>query len=296
MRKKPGLLFFSVMGALPPSVFLSLDKTERRSPRALRSSLPGHSLRSPLGASHPRRPGSTKAQAASLSRSAGGIPEGLVRRPKQTDAQPLIFFRAPSRISRATLPQRPAAMVVRGSGRCLTPFPLENLQAGQGARNGTYRRDDRAGHASEGRNPQKMAGSGGGAMAGRRMSLLACDLSAGQEEPWRRLLQELSEAGRKEKEEFAKSRRRLGISVESVWLVPTKPSGGGLTVVYLEAEDPEWVLRELAASDAPFDSGYGTQMRKLFGFDPARLRAAASGELLAWHDDARGEPEASKRA
>ena len=86
-----------------------------------------------------------------------------------------------------------------------------------------------------------------------------------------------SEAGRKEKEEFAKSRRRLGISVESVWLVPTKPSGGGLTVVYLEAEDPEWVLRELAASDAPFDSGYGTQMRKLFGFDPARLGGQRAG-------------------
>jgi hypothetical protein len=124
---------------------------------------------------------------------------------------------------------------------------------------------------------------------------LACDLSAGQEEPWRRLLQELSEAGRKEKEEFAECRGRLGISVESVWLVPTKPRGGGLTVVYLEAEDPERVLRELALSDAPFDLGYRTQMRKLFGFDPARLGRAASGELLyAWRDDAQSEPEASK--
>jgi hypothetical protein len=140
-----------------------------------------------------------------------------------------------------------------------------------------------------------MASSGGDAVAGRRSLLLARELSAGQEEPWRRLLQELSEAGRKEKEEFAKSRRRLGISVEAVWLVPTKPRGGGLAVVYLEADNPERVLRELAASDAPFDSGYGTQMRKLFGFDPVRLGRAASGELLyAWHDDVRDEPEASK--
>jgi hypothetical protein len=140
-----------------------------------------------------------------------------------------------------------------------------------------------------------MADSGGDATAGRRSLLLACELSAGQEEPWRRLLQELSDAGRKEKEEFAKSRRRLGISVEAVWLVPTRPRGGGLTVVYLEAEDPERVLSELAASDAPFDSGYRTQMRKFFGFDPARLGRAASGELLyAWRDEARGEPEASK--
>jgi hypothetical protein len=178
----------------------------------------------------------------------------------------------------------------------LTPFPLENLtNSPRGlATEGTAGTIE-PGTPDEERNPQKMAGSGGGAMAGRRSLLLACDLSVGQEEPWRRLLQELSEAGLKEKEEFAKSRRRLGISVESVWLVPTKPSGGGLTVVYLEAEDPEWVLRELAASDAPFDSGYGTQMRKLFGFDPARLGRAASGELLyAWRDDARGDPEALK--
>jgi hypothetical protein len=179
----------------------------------------------------------------------------------------------------------------------LTPFPLENFTGSPRglATEGTAGTIE-PGTPDEERNPQKMASSGDGAMSGRRsLLLLACDVSAGQEEPWRRLLQELSDAGCKEKEEFARSRRRLGISVESVWLVPTKPSGGGLTVVYLEAEDPERVLRELAASDAPFDSGYGTQMRKLFGFDLARLGRAASGELLyTWRDDARGEPEASK--
>ena len=129
------------------------------------------------------------------------------------------------------------------------------------------------------------------------MLLLTCDISAEQEEPWRRLLQELSDAGRKEvKEEYAQSRRRLGISVESVWLGPTKPRGGGMAVVYLEAEDTERVLRELASSDAPFDSFYSGRMRKLLGLDLARLGRAASGELLfAWRDDdARGEREASK--
>jgi hypothetical protein len=133
-------------------------------------------------------------------------------------------------------------------------------------------------------------------MAARRSLLLACDISAEQEEPWRRLLQELSDAGRKEKEEYVQSRRRLGISVESVWVVPTKPRGGGMTVVYLEAEDPERVLDELASSDAPFDSFYSGRMRKLLGLDLARLGRAASGELLlAWRDDDyRGEREASK--
>ena len=127
---------------------------------------------------------------------------------------------------------------------------------------------------------------------------MACDISAEQEEPWRRLLQELSDAGRKEvEEEYAQSRRRLGISVESVWLLPTKPRGGGLAVVCLEAEDPERVLDELASSDVPFDSFYsGRRMRKHLGLDLARLGRAASGELLfAWRDDdARGEREASK--
>ena len=110
-------------------------------------------------------------------------------------------------------------------------------------------------------------------------------------------MQELSDAGRKEvKEEYAQSRRRLGISVESVWLVPTKPRGGGLTVVYLEADHPERVLGELAASDAPFDSFYSGRMRKLPGLDLARVPRAASGDLLfAWRDDdAGGEREASK--
>ena len=119
--------------------------------------------------------------------------------------------------------------------------------------------------------------------------MLAWDVSADQEEPWRRLLQELSEARREEEEEYVESRRRLGISIESVWLV-AKPSGGGMAVVYLQAlEDPEWALGELAASEAPFDSWYSGGMRKLFGFDLARVPRAGSGELLfAWRD---GGPE-----
>jgi hypothetical protein len=84
-----------------------------------------------------------------------------------------------------------------------------------------------------------------------RTLLLAWDVSAVQEEPWRRLLQEFSYARREE--EYMDSRRRLGVSAESVWLVP-KPSGGGVAVVYLEALDPELALGELAASEAPFDT------------------------------------------
>src|SRR5919112_4017781 len=125
---------------------------------------------------------------------------------------------------------------------------------------------------------------------GRRSVLLSWDVSADQEEPWRRLLQELqelqelSDARREEEEEYVGSRRRLGISAESVWLV-AKPSGGGRAVVYLEALDPERALGELAASKVPFDLWYSGAMSKLFGFDLARLPWAGSGELLfAWRD------------
>jgi hypothetical protein len=130
---------------------------------------------------------------------------------------------------------------------------------------------------------------------GSSSSLLAWDVSADQEEPWRRLSQELSDARwEEEEEEYMESRRRLGVSAESVWLVP-KPSGGGMAVVYLEALDPERVLRELAASEAPFDSCYSGGMRKLFGFDLARVPRAAGGELLfAWRDDGPVESEALK--
>jgi len=118
-----------------------------------------------------------------------------------------------------------------------------------------------------------------------KASLLAWNVPADQEEPWRRFLQELSGPRH---EEYAKSRRRLGISAERVWLAPN-PSGGGSAVVYLEAENPEWTLeralRELAASDDPFDSWYGMQMCKLFGRDFALLPRVSSAELLfAWRE------------
>jgi len=131
-----------------------------------------------------------------------------------------------------------------------------------------------------------------------RTSVLAWEVSADREEPWRRFLQELSGPRRKE---YAESRRRLGISAESTWLAPRR-SGGGVAVVYLEAHDPWWslerALRELAASDDPFDSWYRTQMRELFGCDFARSSRVPGGEFLfGWReapgDGDSGSPEGS---
>ncbi len=116
-------------------------------------------------------------------------------------------------------------------------------------------------------------------------SLLVWQVSADQEEPWRRFLQELSGS---HLEEYARSRRRLGISAESVWFAP-KPSGGGAAVVFLEAEDTERALSELvaqlAASETSFDSWLRREMQEVFGCDFAQLPRPARGELLfAWRE------------
>jgi hypothetical protein len=136
-----------------------------------------------------------------------------------------------------------------------------------------------------------MAAGDSGNVEGSRSLLLAWDVMPDQEEPWRRFLQELSDP---RYEEHAPSRRRLGVSTELVWLAP-KPSGGGVAIVYLEAKDPERALRELAASDALFNSWYGMEIRRYFGMDLTRSPRAASGELLfAWRDDVLGEHESAK--
>jgi hypothetical protein len=136
-----------------------------------------------------------------------------------------------------------------------------------------------------------MSGDRTGAMG--RASLFVWQVSADQEEPWRRFLQELSGP---RFEEYAESRRRLGIFAESVWFAP-KPSGGGIAVVFLEAEDPERALRELvaelAASETSFDSWFRREMHKLFGCDFAQSPRAARSELLfAWREvSGEGEQE-----
>ena len=136
-----------------------------------------------------------------------------------------------------------------------------------------------------------MADGDSGNVVSSRSLLLVWDVPPDQEEPWRRFLQELSDP---RYQEYAQSRRHLGVSTELVWLAP-KPSGGGVAIVYLEADNPERALDELAVSEAPFDSWYGTQMRRLFGFDLARSPRVADGELLfAWCEDVPGEHEAPK--
>jgi hypothetical protein len=70
-----------------------------------------------------------------------------------------------------------------------------------------------------------------------------------------------------------------------------------VAIVYLEADNPEWALRELVAElatpETPFDSWYGTQMHELFGRDFVRSPHLVGGELLfAWREvSGEGEQE-----
>lgn len=128
-------------------------------------------------------------------------------------------------------------------------------------------------------------------MVSRRSLLLAWEVTAEQEEPWRRLLQDLSGPRRAE---FAESRRGLGISVEAVWLAP-KSAGGGVAVVYLETEDPARALRELTVSTTAFDSWYREEMRRLFSCNFERSTRVAPGELLFAWPQVPGEEEQEPR-
>ncbi len=130
------------------------------------------------------------------------------------------------------------------------------------------------------RNP-RMPSSGGSRTGGGRGLLLAWDVRSDREEPWRRLLQELSDAPWQQ--EHVTACRRLSISVESIWFVP-KMGGGGTAVVYLEAEDPERTLRELVASETLLNSWGIGGMGRFFGFgfslDSAQASRVVSGEIL----------------
>ncbi len=121
--------------------------------------------------------------------------------------------------------------------------------------------------------------------------LLAWDVHSDREEPWRRLLQELSEAHWQE--EHVAACRRLGIAVDSIWLVP-KTGGGGRAVVYQETEDPERTKRELLATQTLLESWGIGGMGKFSGFgfslDSAQASRVVGGELLfSWRDGVPGE-------
>lgn len=81
----------------------------------------------------------------------------------------------------------------------------------------------------------------------------ALPILPGQEENVRRMSEEVLEAGPL-REAYEQSRRNLGITREMAWLQPTPI--GDMIIVYWESDDPQYVLREMAASQDQFDSRF----------------------------------------
>lgn len=101
---------------------------------------------------------------------------------------------------------------------------------------------------------------------------------AGRQEAWRRFHQTIQGSRRAEYEE---SRRRVGITKELVWF--TQSPLGEMALVYLETEQPERVLLQLARSTSPFDSWYWQQLLELHDVDVNQLRLRLLNELIfAW--------------
>ncbi len=95
-------------------------------------------------------------------------------------------------------------------------------------------------------------------------------------ESWRRFMQEIALTRRPE---FERSRRRVGVSAESVWLI------AGIAVWWLEAEDPEGAILRLSASDQPFDRWFVRQVHDLVGLELIELLVQSRSELvLEWKE------------
>jgi len=97
----------------------------------------------------------------------------------------------------------------------------------------------------------------------------------GRQEAWRRFCQVLLGSRLCEYEE---SRQRLSITEELVWLAQTLQ--GEMAIVYLEAERPERVLPQLAASDLPFDLWFRKQLLELHCLDLAHAPSGLAAELV----------------
>jgi hypothetical protein len=65
------------------------------------------------------------------------------------------------------------------------------------------------------------------------------------------------------KEAYQDARRRAGIIREAVWIQPAP--GGGLSVVYLEADDLATAFTILRTSTEPFDRWFRQQVRRVYG-------------------------------
>jgi len=100
----------------------------------------------------------------------------------------------------------------------------------------------------------------------------------GKQEAWRRFYQALEGSRCHQYEELHK---RLHVTNELTWLAEMPQ--GDMVIVYLEADDPEGMIQDLAASNLPFDCWFKEQLLELYGLDVQKHRAKQLNELVfAW--------------
>ena len=103
----------------------------------------------------------------------------------------------------------------------------------------------------------------------------------GEEEPWRRFLQEL-EGSRTE--EYEDLKRRMGVRRVRVWLQRTA-RGGELTIVHLEVEKPREIVKRFIAADGPFDRWVKARLEEFHGLDFSAPRSRRSVSELVLGTD-----------
>lgn len=120
----------------------------------------------------------------------------------------------------------------------------------------------------------------------------AANIRRGQEEEWRRFVQEVTEERFGEYEDL---RRRLGFRNESLWLL--RNEAGETAVAYLEVEDPERMAQELADSKSPFDLWITRCLQKFHGPRASAVRRPGAELIFAYPEAAAGgeNPEPARR-
>jgi hypothetical protein len=90
--------------------------------------------------------------------------------------------------------------------------------------------------------------------------IITMPIAPGKVEAWRRFCQQLSGSRR---EEYAASRRRLGITRERLALIESP--WGSNAVTALEVNDVGLALSEVVGSDLPFENWYRERLQVLHG-------------------------------
>ncbi len=90
----------------------------------------------------------------------------------------------------------------------------------------------------------------------------AVPIVPGKEEADRQWFQEMEGPRR---EEYLRSRQRMGVRREVVWHQPTPQ--GTLAVVYMELDDPQRMFEVAGTSDDPFDQWFREKALEIHGID-----------------------------